>query len=160
MMPDISVIIPSRGRPDKLARCIQSLGFHTNIEVLVGLDDDDPELQRNRAAMPCFHVIGPRHRTLGALVNTLAAKATGKYLFFLGDDYVIEQPDWPQRILDAAAKLPNDIGVLYPRCKFHKNFANLPIISRKHYEALGYFMSPIFPYWFIDTWHDEVSELH
>jgi glycosyltransferase involved in cell wall biosynthesis len=131
------------------------------VEIIVGLDDDDKTSLDAYAALHeiCRPIISERHRTLGQLCNALAEKATGQYLFFLGDDYVLKQEDWPQRILDAAKKLPNDIGVLYPRCAYHPRFANLPIISRKHYEALGYFMSPTFPFWFIDTGHDEIGEL-
>lgn len=160
-MIDISVIIPSRGRPDKLERCVKSLGAHANVEIIVGLDNDDQtrqEAEKKIADHADVHV-HVRHRTLGALCNSLAKHSRGKYLFFLGDDYVLNQSDWPKRVLDAAKHLPNDIGVLYPRCAYHPKFANLPIISRKHYEALGYFMSPTFPYWFIDTWHDEEADL-
>ena len=160
---DISVLIPSRGRPDKLARCIASLGCHPNVEIIVGLDTDDatsPEAARAlRGQFGIEPMVGPRAKTLGALVNDLAARSAGKYLFFLGDDNVLGSPDWPARILRAARALPRRYGVLYPRCMLHPGFATLPIISRATYRTLGYYMVPYFPFWFIDTWWDEIGEL-
>src|SRR5262249_23234449 len=160
---DISVLIPSRGRPDKLARCVASLGCHPNVEIIVGLDTDDatsPEAARAlRDQFGIEPMVGPRAKTLGALVNDLAARSAGKYLFFLGDDNVLGSPDWPARILRAARALPRRYGVLYPRCMLHPGFATLPIISRATYRRLGYYMVPYFPFWFIDTWWDEIGEL-
>jgi glycosyltransferase involved in cell wall biosynthesis len=159
---DISVLIPTRARPDKLARCLESLGAHDNVEIIVGIDEDDDlvgEYAGIGASCKLIFDTAPREPTLGALVNRLAKRAGGDYLFFLGDDYVVQQPDWPQRILDAAQHLPNGVGVLYPRCPFHPKFASLPIISRQTYEALGQFSTDLFPYWFLDTWLDEIGEM-
>jgi hypothetical protein len=160
---DISVLLPSRRRPEKLLRCVTSLGSHPNVEIIVGLDNDDathPDAARAlRERFGIEAIVGPRAKTLGALVNDLAARSAGKYLFFLGDDNVIGSPDWPARILRAADRLPRKYGVLYPRCMFHPGFATLPIISRATYRTLGYYMAPFFPFWFIDTWWDEIGDL-
>jgi hypothetical protein len=158
-IPEISVLIPSRGRAHKLARCLKALGRHENVEILIGTDDDDPSDYASVINGRGQHCPAPRPKTLGVCINDLAEKATGKLLFFLGDDYVIDAPDWPERVIRAAAKMPNQIGVLYPRCIFHPGFANLPIISRRMYESLGYYMSPFFPFWFIDTWWEEIGIL-
>jgi glycosyltransferase involved in cell wall biosynthesis len=156
-LPDISVLIPSRGRPSKLARCLKSLGTHENVEVLIATDVDDCSEYASVIEGYGQHFIAPRPKTLGVCINELAAKAAGNLLFFLGDDYVIEAPDWPERIMRAARKLPDQVGVLYPRCVSHPGFANLPVISRRTYNALGYYMSPYFPFWFIDTWWEEIG---
>ena len=159
LSPDISVLIPSRGRPDKLTRCLKSRGVHKNVEILIATNDDDPSY--NISAIEGLGKVytAPRSKTLAICINQLAAHAKGKLLFFLGDDYVINVPDWPDRILKSATKMPNDIGVLYPRCIFHKGFASLPIISRRMYEYLGYYMAPYFPFWYIDAWWDEIGEM-
>jgi hypothetical protein len=155
--PEISVLIPSRGRAAQAARCLKSLGVHENVEILIATDDDDASDYVSTVKGYGKHYTAPRSKTLGVCINDLAAKATGNLLFFLGDDYVIEVPDWPERIMRAATKMPNHIGVLYPRCRFHPGFANLPIISRPMYECLGYYMAPFFPFWFIDTWWEEIG---
>jgi SEC-C motif/Glycosyl transferase family 2 len=156
-LPELSVLIASRARPQKLARCLKSLSTHENVEVLIATDEDDSSDYASVIKGYGQHFIAPRPKTLGVCINELAARATGKLLFFLGDDYVIEAPNWPERIMRAAEKMPGQIGVLYPRCVFHRGFANLPIISRRMYNALGYYMPPYFPFWFIDTWWDEIG---
>lgn len=160
--PDISVLIPSRGRPDALARCIASLGNHANVEILVGLDDDDPNpgifLDREMDVTAKVFT-WPRHPTLGALLNHLAAESKGRYLMMLGDDHVIDEPNWSQMVVDGFAALPNEVGVLYPACEHHPGFPSITVISRRAYEAVGYYYPPFFPYWFGDTWWDEMAIL-
>src|SRR6202035_4323750 len=95
----ISVLIPSRGRPDKLARCLRSLGIHPGVEILIATDEDDTSDYAAVTEGYAKHYVGPRPKTLATCINDLAAKAAGRLLFFLGDDYVIETSDWPQRII-------------------------------------------------------------
>lgn len=157
----MSVIIPSRGRPMGLLRAVRSCG--NGAEVIVGLDDDDAlEPKANemlRGMSHVFAVVMPRHKTLGALANALARRSRGQYLFFLADDYVIDEPDWVARLTDAASALPNRIGVLFPADPLHPGFPGQPIISRRVFDTLGYFMSPHFPFWFADTWWDEIGRM-
>lgn len=161
--PDISVLIPSRGRPEQLARCVASLGGHANIEIIVGLDEDDDNRVASLAALEPFPGVDihvwPRHPTLGDLLNHLASKATGRYLMFIGDDHVIDDPDWPAKIVAVGAELPNGIGILYPRCALHEGFPSIVVMPRQVYEAVGYYYAPFFPYWFGDTWWDEIGRI-
>ena len=91
--PEISVLIPSRGRAAQAARCLKSLGVHENVEILIATDDDDASDYVSTVKGYGKHYTAPRSKTLGVCINDLAAKATGNLLFFLGDDYVIEVPD-------------------------------------------------------------------
>jgi len=129
------------------------------VEILIATDDDDPSDYATALRGTVKHYAGPRCKTLGLCIDGLATKASGNLLFFLGDDHTIEAPDWPDRIVNTAARLPNGIGVIYPRCKFHIGFPSLPIISRRVYEHLNYYMEPYFPFWFIDNWWDEIGEM-
>jgi len=160
----ISVLIPARGRPLELARCIRSLrdaaAGDPAIEILVAIDDDDEAFHRSpftdarvRAA------IGPRPATLGVKLNNLAAAARGEILWFIADDYVMDTPGWPARFRAAVATLPGGIGILYPQDALHDDHASFPLITRRIYAGLNYFAPPWFPYWFVDTWWDEIGIL-
>lgn len=159
--PDISVLIPSRGRPDMLTRCIASLGNYPNVEILVGLDEDDKESESlTWPAAGLGHVTfctAPRFPTLAACINNLAQGSKGRWLFVLCDDVVIHDPEWPAKIVAAGAMLPRGFGVMHPRDGLHPDFPSMPIISRHMYNALGYMMAPHFPFWFTDTWWDEIG---
>lgn len=167
----ISVLIPERGRPEMLWRLIHSLletaQGDNRIEILVAIDDDDPAWEGSndeinspaRTDPRVFYTIGPRPKTLGEKLNLLAARAKGAALFFLANDYVMLTDGWPGIIREAVAALPNGMGVPFPIDSLHPDHASFPIISRRMYEAVNMFAPPWFPYWYVDTWWDEVGIL-
>lgn len=160
----ISVLIPARGRPLELARCIRSLrgaaGNDPAIEILVAIDDDDEAFHRSPFDNPAVRVLaGPRPPTLGIKLNTLAAAARGGILWFIADDYVMDTSGWPARFRAGAATLPGGIGILYPHDELHDDHASFPLITRRMLATVGYLAPVWFPYWFVDTWWDEIGIL-
>ncbi|MDQ7012851.1 MAG: glycosyltransferase [Planctomycetota bacterium] len=99
---DLSVLIPTFGRPDKVAACAQRLADQTldigRYEVLIGIDggSDDPTAARKvektvRARWPAAHAtnltIVPCPKVGQAAVrNVLLDRAGGSTLVFLNDD--------------------------------------------------------------------------
>jgi glycosyltransferase involved in cell wall biosynthesis len=160
----ISVLIPARSRPLELARAVRSLRDAAQsdpaIEILVAIDDDDEPFHRAPFLDRSIRVLtGPRPPTLGVKLNNLAGAARGDILWFLADDYVIDTPGWPARFRAAVATLPGGIGVLYPHDELHEDHASFPLVTRRMMAAVGYFAPVWFPYWFIDTWWDELGIL-
>jgi glycosyltransferase involved in cell wall biosynthesis len=162
----ISVLIPERGRPEMLERCIRSLletaGDDKQVEILVAIDDDDPAWTN----LEKFSVLGvkyfvwPRPITLGEKLNQLAREAKGSILAFLANDYTMETPGWPAKFRAATAALPNGIGIAFPHDDLHPGHAAFPIITRKMMDAVGFAFPPFFGIgWFIDTWQDEIGLL-
>lgn len=98
-MPDLSVLIPTHNRPDKLRACLrglasQSLAPH-QYEVLVGFDGPEPETQRclesewtTDAALRVFQFEKRGYREAR---NDVARAATGEYLVSLNDDVIPER---------------------------------------------------------------------
>lgn len=162
----ISVLIPERGRPMMLFRLIRSLldtaGDDKAFEVLVAIDDDDPEwatMDGQEINGRVRYFVWPRPKTLGEKLNMLAAQAQGASLWFLANDYVVLTHGWPGIIREAVAALPNGIGVPFPKDSLHPDHASFPIITRQMINACGFFAPPWFPYWYVDTWWDEVGLL-
>lgn len=163
----ISVLIPERGRPFALDRCIRSLidtAGDDGYEILVAIDNDDPEWVNHEPPpykqAKYFH--WPRPATLGEKLNRLAAEATGGLLWFIANDYVMETACWAARFREGAAKLPKGIGIAYPRDEaFHPGHAAFPLMTRALFEIMGFFAAPWFGIgWFgCDTWHDELGIL-
>lgn len=95
---DISVIIPSFGRPEKAAACVRALATQSlapdRYEVLVGLDGPDmASVAALRAAWPADRAAGMRiaefsRRGQAAVRNALLRVATGRVLVFLNDDMI------------------------------------------------------------------------
>ena len=91
----ISVLVPSRQRPDLLARSIESLG-DGDIEALVRVDEDDPRLEDYLALPDVEVVVGPHHgyAALQHYYNELAHRARGDWLFLWNDDCLMQGDDW------------------------------------------------------------------
>lgn len=93
---DVSVLIPTRGRPAKAAACVAALGRQTlepdRYEVLVGLDGDDPETAGAvREAWPtprreALGVVACERSGAGPVRNRLLPHCRGRTLVVLNDD--------------------------------------------------------------------------
>lgn len=157
----ISVLIPYFREPEKLKPCIQSLiekaGGDDRSEILIATDEDEPNRIGDIGLMRLRVFTWPRPQTLGEKLNKLAKEAKGSILWFLSQDYEMTTEGWPEKFRATVKTLPNGIGVLYPKDKLHVDHAAYPIITRKMMDTVGYFMPAHFPYWFVDTWWDEIG---
>jgi GT2 family glycosyltransferase len=90
----VSVVVPTRNRTEKLARCLESVynSSYPRIEVVVV--DDASKIPVEQALSSEFpnarFVRNPSRRLLSCSRNSGAAAALGEYLFFLDDDNVID----------------------------------------------------------------------
>ncbi|MEK6276639.1 MAG: hypothetical protein AABM29_01310 [Actinomycetota bacterium] len=132
----ISVLVPSRERPELLARSVGSLG-EGEFEVLVRVDEDDPRLD-GYAQFP--DVVVGAHHGYGALhhyYNELAERARGDWLFLWNDDCIMETRDW----IDVVCSYDGKMAVLNPNTN-HDNWEIdmnvFPILPRKMFELAGH----------------------
>jgi cellulose synthase/poly-beta-1,6-N-acetylglucosamine synthase-like glycosyltransferase len=159
----ISVLIPERGRPEMLERAICSLidtaGPEERYEILVFIDSDDPEwadrepFEHSRTR----YMRRPRPITLGEKLNEMARAATGSVFWFVANDYIMKTAGWPAIFRQAAARLPNKIGIPYVTDDMHPGHALFPLITREMMEVVGFAFAPWYPTWFIDTHWDEIG---
>lgn len=132
----VSVLVPSRERPELLRRSLRSLG-ERDIEVLIRVDEDDPSLAAY-TELPGVSV-GPRHgyRGLHHYYNELAARATGEWLMIWNDDALMMTAGWTQII----GRYHGKMVVLNPNTN-HDNWKIdmnvFPIVPRRMYELLGH----------------------
>ncbi len=163
-MTDISVILPSRGRWESLQRALASLtaAGDAGVEVIVGLDEDDPaqEAAFVLEQYPGVRLsVNPFPQSVGALFNLLAKEAAGNWLIPFPNDYTIVTLDWAQRLREAVTRLPLGLGVAYLADQLYKGFSTFPVVSKKTVEMNGFFMPEFFPFLFGDTWWNEVGNL-
>lgn len=95
----ISVLCPTRGRFDSMLASFQSLASTgRDFELLLYVDDDDPQLDRYRRLAPT--IIGPRHGYPGLhhYVNALADQARGDWLLLWNDDATMTTKAWDDMI--------------------------------------------------------------
>jgi glycosyltransferase involved in cell wall biosynthesis len=132
----VSVLVPSRERPELLARSIESLRGG-DLEVLVALDDDDPRLADYAGIGTA--VIGPHYgySSLQRYYNGLANRASGDWLLLWNDDCIMETENW----IEIVRSHDGEMVVMNPRSN-HNNWdidMNVfPVFPRKIVELMGH----------------------
>ncbi|HKJ37087.1 MAG TPA: glycosyltransferase [Solirubrobacterales bacterium] len=104
--PLISVVIPTRDRPEALARCLERLRDEPGVEVIV-VDDGSsaPALKRVEELLggASARLLRPGRGGPAAARNAGAEAAGGEWVCFVDDDCAPE-PGWPQRLAAAAER--------------------------------------------------------
>lgn len=148
---DISLLLPTRGRTDMLKRSLESLiSTATNpsrIELLLGIDEDDvstKEYIQNEiapilrdAGIDCranvFKPLG--YENLHVYVNTLAANATGDWMFFWNDDGIMVTQGWD----DVITSYTGQFKLLGPRDNHDGHpYAIFPIVPKDWFMLMGH----------------------
>lgn len=138
----ISVLVPTRQRPESLQRMLTSLRSTSErpdlLEVVVYIDEDDMQsLQLDLAEWNVKRLVGPR-RTMGALNTACLERAGGSIIILGNDDIVVRTPGWDRKIRGAAQEYSNEIYLLYPNDLFKKSkLASFPILSKSACDAIG-----------------------
>lgn len=168
MTPRISIMFPTRGRPDRAFGAIHGAFFRASapekIEAVIRCDDDDPMLDVYRQ----LYIDSPHHESITLLVgpryrgyldlnkhwNELGAVVRGDWIWALNDDAIVEVRGWDEMVYahDADARIPcvlaphdNSAAPVYYWCAF-------PIFTRVIIEKTGH--ATVFSS--IDNWMDEV----
>ena len=157
----IAVLIPSRGRPERLAKVVLALkrlesGLNA-VTYVIGADADDHQtiaasMDLWRAGLPVLPTVGPRSPSLGAIANRLAVKCPADVYTPLCDDTVVQTTGWDKKIAQAWRDDPN--GVWWWSCV---SGATCAIVSENWRAASGRLFTDYFPFWYDDIWLVEVQ---
>lgn len=164
-LPWLSVILPTYRRPALLRRCLASLAVGGavpfGVEVLVGFqDDDETAIPDEVNAIPGMRALMiPEQVTLAEKVNAIAREARGDFLMSWADDMVIGDRLWPQTVVTALANTPHPGALNYALYPPNPDMTILPIVPRGWMAVTGWLAAPWFPYWFTDTWWDEIATM-
>lgn len=159
----ISVLLPTRGRPNGVARLLTSAleTATTDVEFVVYVDDDDPTaeqtldvLHRNAATV----VRGPRV-VLSEMWNRCWEHARFDVAMQCGDDIVFRSDGWDARVLAEFARSPDRIVFVHGDDGFqHDRVGTHGFLHRNWIETVGYFVPPHFSSDYNDLWLTEVAD--
>jgi hypothetical protein len=163
MSPDLVVIVPSRGRPGRLAEMADAIAATAagRVAVLACVDRDDPLLSGYQSlAMPGLTVITGQRKTLSGWTNTSAARVLRgdlfplwrpRYLASLGDDHLPRTPGW-DRLLADAIEATGGPGFGYGDDRLQgERLPTAWVVSAAIVEALGWMMLPCCEHMYVDT---------
>jgi hypothetical protein len=115
--PDVTLILPTRGRPDLARRALNSIAETAadpaRLEVVLYVDDDDPVSHTiDHPDLQLVRLIRPRTR-MGAITRACYAASTGRYMMLMNDDVVCRTPGWDTAVRSACARYPDDIVLVW-----------------------------------------------
>lgn len=160
MFSKVSVLVPTRQRPERLRKMIASYEQTTMrcrgaVELIFRIDEDDTVTQQFLQQHNYRTLIGSRHRGYASLplfFNEMAAVATGNILLLGNDDMVFKTLNWPVHVIAAANQYPDglfDIGY----STFNATHYPFSTISRRVVDHVGYFWPPQI-FWGDIFWRD------
>ena len=152
----ISLLCPTRERADRcklmIESALQTSHDARNVEILLYVDQDDPELQKYRQEFSDCLWTGPT-QPVGHCWNILANRCKGDYLRLTNDDEIFHTTGWDTKLSEAHKKaFPDEIGIVF--CKDgiqNGSLCAFPMMSRRVYEIWGCFCPQVFEFFFHDT---------
>lgn len=158
----ISLLLPTRHRPDNLKRLWQSVIDTANnindIELIVAVDDDDDSYD----GLDFGDIQKYPRMILSQYWNECAKRAKGDILMHLGDDIIFRTMGWDTSVKEVFAEYPDNIVFVYGNdgSNVHDgNFGTHGFIHRKWMETVGYFVPPYFSSDYNDTWLNDVAKM-
>lgn len=156
-MHDLAVLVPSRGRPEMLARLIANVHDTAagTVHVLAGVDEDDPRLKDYLALdVPGDDKIfySQTRMNLTEWTNKLAIGHLGLYRYYavLGDDQIAGTKGWDDKLMNAVDEDFNGTGISYGWDGLRDDVPQEYIVSSDIVEALGWLMMPELKHWYTD----------
>jgi hypothetical protein len=141
----ISIIHPSRGRPQKAyetaMKWLDNAGC--DVEYILSLDKDDTSLYN----LDCNFVIGDNSSAIDA-INNAAEFCKGDILLVLSDDFDCP-PLWGKKILDITHGKTD--WILKTPDGIQEWIITMPIMDRSYYNRFGYIYYPDYLHMFCDT---------
>lgn len=159
----ISILLPTRGRPDNVRRLLESAfeTASTEVEFVVYVDDDDPTRDETRDVLHRHGVVvvdGPRV-VLSETWNRCWERARFDVFMHCGDDIIFRTPNWDVRVLEEFDAWPDRIVLVHGRDGFQdERLGTHSFIHRRWTDVVGYLVPPYFSSDYNDLWLTEVAD--
>lgn len=118
----VTIVIPTRDRPELLSPCLESLRRQTRARCEVLIVDNGSETRTGLAALEREAAAGARILRLpgpfnfGRLMNEAAAASEGEVLLFLNDDTEVKSAGWLEELLGHLAR--PGVGAVGPLLRY------------------------------------------
>lgn len=157
----ISLLCPSRKRPDKLKRMYDSAVKLANdpesIELIFYTDKDD-DSYKDLVIKDAIHITDERI-PISKAWNKCWEQASGDILGLVADDIVFNTKNWDAKVKEIFNEYPDKIAYVFgDDGSFHgKVFGTHGFIHQNWAQAVGYFVPPYFSANQVDRWLNEVA---
>ena len=133
---EISIIVPSRGRPEKLLQMMNSVlecaTLPKLIEFVIYLDNDensDYQIFNDKAVI----VVGER-TFMGKMFSSCIQKSNGKTILICNDDVVARTKGWDEILYNNLQSFPDNVFLMYPNdLNKGADLCTFPIFSKEFF---------------------------
>ncbi|MBI5598842.1 MAG: methyltransferase domain-containing protein, partial [Deltaproteobacteria bacterium] len=142
-MVKFSFLVPTRNRPDLVARFLQSIVDTTSdingLEVVLCFDDDDIESQKiTDDRLNIKMVVLKKGATMGELNRACFDASTGRYVMLLNDDVILRTKGWDDIISGVFVSFEDDIALIHVNdLLFREKLCTFPMLSRRACLEIG-----------------------
>lgn len=165
----LALNLATRGRPQLLLstikRTLENIRDPLTILMVSADHDDQPTvdmlntLYATGALTGVLVSIKPREDTIAAKWNRVLAEIPGADVYMpMCDDGPAITPGFDEKILEAASRWPDGIGVVFNHLE-NLSFSGIQAMTRRWVELTGYIYPEHFPYWFVDHWVSDLAEM-
>ena len=161
----LTCVLATRGRPHMLLDTLRETLRHIALpdtRIMVAADSDD------HGTLAALHALAnepriiasvrDREDDLGSKFNRALDEAPADVYSHMVDYAPFTTPGFDRNLMDVAAKIPDNIGVI--NCRMPTLcFTASQGITHGLAARLGFIYPPYFPYWFVDHWVDDVARL-
>lgn len=162
---NIDLIVPSRGRPQRLrdmvASALETADNPKRVHVRLGLDRDDPEFNGYLLEFPSsrltVHVNEAPGTSVPALMNWLASESSSELLMAASDDIIFRTRGWDAVVERAFAAVPDRLLVAYTNDGRDRDKCEHFFVSSQWVRVVGYFMRSEFRHFSADEWVDDIA---
>lgn len=146
----ISILHPSRGRPEKAYKTARKWldNAGCDVEYILSLDLSDP---KHGEYIMATNTLIMDNQSVVEATNQAAKRSTGDILLYLSDDF--DCPElWGPKVLKEFEGEDRPLLLKVDDClqKFEVPVLTIPIMNRKLYERLGYFWHHEYKSMFVD----------
>ncbi len=139
--PLVSLLLPTRGRPEQAKRLFESIAKTVSrpdrVEVVLYVDDDDVQshaLDSDDIAVK--RIIGPS-QSMGRYNGACLEASAGRIIALANDDMIIRTPGWDERLEAVDAEFPDGIYLAYGNdLNKKRGLSTFPILSRRTCDLL------------------------
>jgi glycosyltransferase involved in cell wall biosynthesis len=145
-MSKISIVFPTRNRPDNLKNLWGSIIRTASVlpEVVIYVDDDDQLSVPIAKELGFTYVQASRH-ILSQCYNEAAKLASGDILMFAGDDILFREKDWDLKVMSEFDKYEDKIAFVYGNDGHRTDeLGTHGFIHRNCMIVVGYLLPPYF----------------
>jgi hypothetical protein len=151
---EISVLLPTRGRPARAERMLRSLTETAAepgaIEVVLLVDQDDtPSHAIDTADLATKRLIG-RRSSMGVMTDVCYRASSGRHIMLANDDIVFRTPGWDALVLECLDRYADGVALVWGYDDFTGGPTH-PFLSRQLCELMGGVCPTAFDRLFIDV---------